>query len=149
MKIKILISITTVICLLFTTSACSPGDDKKVIVNYTSLGSADFTITNTSTGGYIEGQGIVIGIPEKLLVRQGDVLKLSYTPPAEYAEYTWKVTFDLIDVTETIYSPYTMDYAVENVNPGEYLISCNGAIEDDAIEFSGTDYASVYINVVN
>lgn len=144
MKAKTFISILTAICLCFTLSAC------KEDINYsTPTGGADFTITNTTTGERVESQGLVIGTPEKLTAHPGDILKLSYTPPTEYAEYTWKVSFELFDETFTEYSPFTMEYTIKDVEPGEYVATCNGVIEEADVDFSGSDTGTIYINVVD
>lgn len=145
MKVKKLILTLTVFCLCFTFSSC----DSKEVISLTSIGGADFTITNVTTGEQIDGAGLTIGTSGYLTVHQGDVLRLSYTPSSEYSEYTWKVSYDLFDETFTVYSPFTMDYVVENIEPGDYLISCKGVIEDDSVDFRGSDNASAYINVID
>ena len=115
-------------------------------INY--MGTAKFVMTNVTTGEQIEGNGIVIGIPEKLTVHQGDLLRLSYTPPSEYTQYTWKVSFELFNETYTEYEPFTMEYTVGDIEPGEYTITCSGKIEEEDIAFTGSDLAQIYVNIV-
>lgn len=105
-------------------------------------------MTNVITGEQMKGSGFVVGIPEKLTVHQGDLLRLSYTPPSECAQYTWKVSFKLFDEEYTEYEPFTMEYRVGDIEPGEYTITCSDKIEQEDIVFTGSDLAQIYVNIV-
>ena len=92
-------------------------------------------------------EGIVIGESNSLKVRKGDVLRLSYNPPAEYKDFSWTVEYALFDETFTVNQPYTMEYTVKDVPEGEYYVTCAGSVNDDNVE--GHDTGNVTLRVVN
>ena len=147
MKTKSFINFIALMCMCVIFYSCS----EKVVYNpiiYTGVGTADFSITNVTTGEKLENKGIQIGEIATLTVHPGDVLRLDYAPPTEYSQYTWKVTYELFDETFTEYAPYSMEYTVKNVDSGEYSVICSGVIEEEDVQFEGSDSGSVYLNVL-
>ncbi len=148
MKATKFIQFITGICMCMTLCSCPPEpDDIKSFINFIGIESADFTIMNTTTGEQLKNTGLQVGEITTIEVHPGDVLRLEYTPPTEYSQYTWKVTYELFDETFTEYAPYSMEYTVKNIESGRYSVTCRGIIEDEAVEFSGADSGSVYLEL--
>ena len=147
MKTKSIINFIALMCMCVTFCACS----EEVVYNpiiYNGVGTADFSVTNVTTGETLENKGVQIGEITTLTVHPGDVLRLDYEPPTEYSQYTWKATYELFDETFTEYAPYSMEYTVKNVEAGEYAVICIGTIEEENVQFEGSDSGSVYLNVI-
>ena len=142
MKTKCLTKFIALACLCMLFSAC-----KTDIDIYNGVGTSDFTVTNVTTGEQVANEGIVIGESNSLKVRKGDVLRLSYNPPAEYKDNSWTVEYTLFDETFTVKQPYTMEYIVKDVPEGEYYVTCAGSVNDDNVE--GHDTGNVTLRVVN
>lgn len=145
MKQKNVFSYVAMFVLLFVMQACS--DDLKVITMLSD--SADFVVTNTTTGESKKNQGLQI-FSNALTVHNGDVLELVYTPTEEYEKYAWKVDFKLFndEVKSVSKSPYSLTYTVNNLEAGEYYISCTAKIADSDVEFEGADTGGVFVEVV-
>ena len=108
----------------------------------------DFTVTNVTTGEQAVNDLIVIGESNFLKVRNGDVLRLSYNPPAEYKDYSRTVEYTLFDETFTVDPPYTKEYTVKDVSEGEYGVTCADSIYyDDDLDIIYT--GKVTLRVVN
>ena len=150
MKTKCLTKFIALACLCMLFSACDDDDSDPVIIDksYISINFADFTVTNVTTREQAVNEGIVIiGESNSLKVRKGDVLRLSYNPPAEYKDFSWTVEYALFDETFTVNQPYTMEYTVKDVPEGEYYVTCAGSVNDDNVE--GHDTGNVTLRVVN
>ena len=148
MKTKCLTKFIALACLCMLFSACDDDSDPVIIdKSYISINFADFTVTNVTTGEQAVNDLIVIGESNFLKVRNGDVLRLSYNPPAEYKDYSRTVEYTLFDETFTVDPPYTKEYTVKDVPEGEYYVTCAGSVNDDNVE--GHDTGNVTLRVVN
>ena len=138
------------VMILTPFSACDDDDSDPVIIDksYISINFADFTVTNVTTGEQAVNDLIVIGESNFLKVRNGDVLRLSYNPPAEYKDYSRTVEYTLFDETFTVDPPYTKEYTVKDVPEGEYGVTCADSIYyDDDLDIIYT--GKVTLRVVN
>ena len=150
MKTKHLIKLTAWLCACVMCFAC---EDNNVttyeIINYFS-NNADFVVKNLNTGEQIENTGLNLVSIESIDVHPGDVIQLNYTPPAEYSDYSWNVTFSLFGEEFVKDAPAIMEYTIKDGEEDLYLITCSGVIEKskDVILFNGTDYGYVYLNLV-
>ena len=144
MKTKCLTKFIALACLCMLFSAC-----KTDIDIYNGVGTSDFTVTNVTTREQAVNEGIVIiGESNSLKVRKGDVLRLSYNPPAEYKDYSRTVEYTLFDETFTVDPPYTKEYTVKDVPEGEYGVTCADSIYyDDDLDIIYT--GKVTLRVVN
>lgn len=122
--------------------SCSDTEETKV-VNFIS-NSADFVVKNQTTGESAKN------LETGLVVKNGDVLELTYACPSEYQKYSWMVEFELFD-SETVNvsrSPYTCTYTVKDLSAGNYSISCSATISDPDVEGTSLDAGIVGVNVV-
>ena len=150
MKTKCLTKFIALACLCMLFSACDDSDPVIIDNSHISTGInfADFTVTNVTTGEQAVNDLIVIGESNFLKVRNGDVLRLSYNPPAEYKDYSRTVEYTLFDETFTVDPPYTKEYTVKDVPEGEYDVTCADSIyydDDFDIIYTG----KVTLRVVN
>lgn len=131
-------------------ASCSENVGGMTTIEVTYIGGIDFVVTNKTTGEEVDGSaGIIIGgEPDKLLVHSGDHLRLTFTPPEEYAEYSWRVYYTVFDETFTQYAPYVMDYTVGAVAPGEYTIGFSGEIDDKNVVWSEDSSFSTSVDVI-
>ena len=122
--------------------SCSDTEETKV-VNFIS-NSADFVVKNQTTGESAKN------LETGLVVKNGDVLELTYACPSEYQKYSWMVEFELFD-SETVNvsrSPYTCTYTVKDLSAGNYNIFCSATISDPDVEGTSLDAGIVGVNVV-
>ena len=149
MKTKLIQFAALAAFLILILGSCQPVP-KSLYADFTSNG-ADFTVTNLTTGEELSNKGLQISVGgdlDRLSVRKGDVLRLTYVPMEKCAEYSCVVTFSVFDETFTLESPHTMEYVVGDVEAGEYTFRCHGEIRDDRVEWmGGGDYGSVLILV--
>ena len=103
--------------------SCSKLKGPVVLMN---LGGADFTVKNLSTGETISNNGIAIGgAGSSLYVSRGDELELVYNPPKEADDFSLTVDFSYFDSKKSVNrAPYTLTIGTNDVEPGQYYISC-------------------------
>lgn len=110
-----------------------------------SVGVADFTVKNLSTGESVKGSTIYLG--KGLSVRNGDELELAYEPKAVYAQYEYDVVFNVFNTNKAVSgSPYTVKVVVENMPADTYVAKCTAVYE--AKNESIRDFAVLNIEVV-
>lgn len=131
-------------------ASCSDILGSKTYMAISYIGGIDFVVTNVTTGEEVDGSaGIIIGgEPDKLVVHSGDQLRLTFTPPEKYAEYSWRVYYTVFDETFTRYAPYVMDYTVGTVAPGEYKIGFSGEIDDKNVVWSEESSFSTSVDII-
>ena len=106
---------------LMALSSCDFKDT--VIMN---LGSADLVVKNLSTGETIANIGIVLGGGPSLYVCRGDELELTYTPPKGAEDFPLVVDFSYFDKEKSVGKPpYTLKISTEDVEIGQYNVSCS------------------------
>lgn len=115
--------------------------------------SADFVVTNKTTGKTIDNVGIIINIgggDDFLEVSAGDVLELVYTPESEFQKYSWSVDFKLFndEVVTVSKSPYKHTFTVGHVQSNSYYLTCKASINDSDVDSEGAVTGSVKVKVV-
>lgn len=73
--------------------------------------NANFVVTNITTGEHVKNIGEQDN-PDRLIVHNGDILNLSYTPKEGNEQYSWKVFFELFGKKVTAGNAYTTQYPV-------------------------------------
>lgn len=144
---KLLIYFVVAVCLCGAFVSCS-----KEAVSI-SGNSADFVVTNKTTGKTIENKGLNINLGgggDFLEVSAGDVLELVYTPESEFQKYSWRVDFKLFndEVVTVASSPYKHTFTVGHVQPNSYYFTCNASINDSDVDSEGVVTGSVKVKVV-
>jgi hypothetical protein len=147
---KNLIYSFAIVCLCGAFISCS----KETIQIELSGNSADFVVTNKTSGKSLNNSGIYINIGigegELLEVSEGNELELVYTPEAEYQKYSWSVEYKLFndEVTTITKSPYKHTFKVGQVQQGIYEITCKASINDGSVESKGYKSGSVRVKIV-
>ena len=144
---KLLIYFVVAVCLCGAFVSCSK--DTVLI----SGNSADFVVTNNTTGKTIENEGVKINIGgggDFLEVSVGDVLELVYTPESKLQKYSWSVDFKLFndEVVTVTSSPYKHTFTIGHVPPGSYSITCKASIDDSDVGANGFITGLVKVKVV-
>lgn len=126
--------IVYVLSLMFT--SC---EDKSLTI---ASNAADFVVTNLMTGETLRNK------ESGMVVKNGDILNLVYTPSKDFQNYSWYAEFELFDrETKTVSkSPYSCMHTVENMSVGEYKISVTARVKGS--EETTSDYGYVEINLV-
>lgn len=130
MKTKHFAKLLLLACLSILFAACekdfSTHINTDVILDFS---KNSFTIKNITTGEKITDSDYDVN-PEKLTVRNGDVLEYSFNPDSKYENSSFIVEYQLFDSTFfATTSPYVKNITVENTAPGEYKTTCKASIE--------------------
>lgn len=147
---KLLIYFLAIVCLSGAFISCS----KETVHIELSGNSADFVVTNMTSGKSVVNSGIYIDIGwgegELLEVSVGDELELVYTPESKYQEYSWSVDFKLFndEVVTVASSPYKYTFTVGHIQSDTYYIMCSASINDNDVESDGAITGSVKVKVV-
>lgn len=111
---------------------------------------ANFVVTNMTTGESAENHG-ELNNPDRLVIYNGDIVRLSYTPKEGNEQYNWEVMFDLAGEQILADDSYTAQYTVADLTPGKYTITCSSEMREDISEeeFWGLkETGYVYVEIV-
>lgn len=128
-KVNFLICSMCFFIVLSSLHSCEKTTMKEDIGGIITTENANFVVTNITTGEQIKNVGERDN-PDRLIVHNGDILDLSYTPKEGNEQYSWEVSFELFGKKVTAGNSYTMQYPVEGKTMGKYTITCSSEMKE-------------------
>lgn len=116
-------------------------------------GAGDFWAINMATNDTIKiSSGIVIsvnGAKDKLIAKNGNIIRLIFEPAKEYKDYAFTTKFVLHDSLE-IENEYVHEYVIEDTKPGLYEVSVSASYKqnDDYNDIVITGGGKFYLDII-
>lgn len=129
-------------------TAC--GDDSEVTIDNSFIndigGAGNFVAINMNTSDTVKMSGAVyIGKLPELNAKNGERIKLSFTPADKYKDIHFVTTYILHDSTE-VKDAYEYEYILEDVAKGVYKIGLYAKYKDDKKDISAGGSLELHVD---